>query len=130
VAHKGFTRLSDNPDVSHYHSATILGLISDIVPVAEQLESCFLPINPKVHVSPTQLAWRPFNLPSDNDKVDWVEGLKTIAGNGDATVREGLAIHMYLANSSMDKKAFCNGDGDMLILPQQGRLDIQTEFGK
>ena len=37
---------------------------------------------------------------------------------------------MYLANTSMDKKAFCNNDGDLLILPQQGRLDIQTEFGK
>ena len=37
---------------------------------------------------------------------------------------------MYLANTSMEKKAFCNNDGDMLILPQQGRLDIQTEFGK
>lgn len=95
-----------------------------------QLESCFLPLNPKVHVSPTQLAWHPFNLPSDNEKVDFVDGLKTIAGNGDPTLHEGLAIHMYLANTSMDKKAFCNTDGDMLILPQQGRLDIQTEFGK
>jgi homogentisate 1,2-dioxygenase len=95
-----------------------------------QLESCFLPLNPKVHVSPTQLAWHPFSLPSDNEKVDFVDGLKTIAGNGDPTLHEGLAIHMYLANASMDKKAFCNTDGDMLILPQQGRLDIQTEFGK
>jgi homogentisate 1,2-dioxygenase len=30
----------------------------------------------------------------------------------------------------MEKKAFCNNDGDMLILPQQGRLDIQTEYGR
>lgn len=44
--------------------------------------------------------------------------------------REGLAIHVYLANESMGKKAFVNSDGDMLILPQQGRLDIQTELGK
>ncbi|TFK35605.1 homogentisate 1,2-dioxygenase [Crucibulum laeve] len=108
VAHKGFTRLPDNPD----------------------LESCFLPLNPKVHVSPTQLAWHPFDLPADSESVDFVDGLKTIAGNGDPTLREGLAIHMYMANASMDKKAFCNNDGDMLILPQQGRLDIQTEFGK
>lgn len=62
--------------------------------------------------------------------MDFVDGLKTIAGNGDPTLREGLAIHMYLANTSMERKAFCNNDGDMLILPQQGRLDIQTEFGK
>ncbi|KIM39361.1 hypothetical protein M413DRAFT_198003 [Hebeloma cylindrosporum] len=108
VAHQGFTRLPDNPD----------------------LESCFLPLNPRVHISPTQLAWHPFSLPPDSDKVDFVDGLKTIAGNGDPTLREGLAIHMYLANTSMERKAFCNNDGDMLILPQQGRLDIQTEFGK
>jgi homogentisate 1,2-dioxygenase len=63
-------------------------------------------------------------------KVDFVQGLKTIAGNGDPTLHEGLAIHMYLANASMEKKAFCNNDGDMLILPQQGRLDIQTEYGR
>ncbi|KAF9007503.1 homogentisate 1,2-dioxygenase [Cyathus striatus] len=108
VAHKGFTRLPDNPD----------------------MESCFLPLNPKVHVSPTQLAWHPFSLPQDSEQVDFVDGLKTVAGNGDPTLHEGLAIHMYLANTSMEKRAFCNNDGDMLILPQQGRLDIQTEFGR
>ncbi|PPQ72342.1 hypothetical protein CVT26_007313 [Gymnopilus dilepis] len=108
VAHQGFTRLPDNPDI----------------------ESCFLPLNPKVHISPTQLAWRPFDIPENSQKVDFVDGIKTIAGNGDPSLREGLAIHIYLANTSMDKKAFVNSDGDMLILPQQGRLDIQTEFGK
>ena len=30
----------------------------------------------------------------------------------------------------MGNKAFCNNDGDLLILPQQGRLDVQTELGK
>ena len=45
-------------------------------------------------------------------------------------MREGLAIHIYAANTSMEKRAFSNNDGNMLILPQQGRLDIQTEFGQ
>ncbi|KAJ8520765.1 hypothetical protein ONZ45_g2467 [Pleurotus djamor] len=108
VAHQGFSELPDNPD----------------------LESCFLSMNPKVHVSPTQLAWYPFQMPSENENLDFVDGLKTLAGNGDPTLREGLAIHIYLATQSMDKKAFCNNDGEMLILPQQGRLDIQTEFGR
>ncbi|KAJ6549472.1 homogentisate 1,2-dioxygenase [Mycena sp. CBHHK59/15] len=108
VAHQGFTKLPDNPD----------------------LESNFLPLNPKVHVSPTQLAWHPFDLPPNGSSVDFVDGLKTLAGNGDPTLKEGLAIHIYTANTSMKNKAFCNNDGDMLILPQQGRLDIQTEFGK
>ncbi|KAI0710241.1 homogentisate 1,2-dioxygenase [Earliella scabrosa] len=108
VAHKGFTSLPDNED----------------------LESCFLPLNPKVHFSPTQLAWYPFDIPSDNTKTDFVTGLKTLAGNGDPTLREGLAVHIFAANESMGKRAFCNSDGDFLILPQQGRMDIQTEFGK
>lgn len=30
----------------------------------------------------------------------------------------------------MTKNAFVNSDGDFLIVPQQGALDIQTEFGK
>ncbi|KAK7044071.1 hypothetical protein VNI00_007787 [Paramarasmius palmivorus] len=95
----------------------------------EQLESNFLPLNPKVHVSPTQLAWHPFEIPSGSTAVDFIDGLKTIAGNGDPTLREGLAIHIYASNTSMERKAFCNLDGDMLILPQQGRMDVQTEFG-
>lgn len=51
-------------------------------------------------------------------------------GSGDAHTRNGLAIHVYAANKSMDKEAFVNNDGDMCIMVQQGRLDIQTEFGK
>ncbi len=92
------------------------------------MEASFLPLNPRVKVSPTQLAWRPLDIPTE--PTDFISGLKTIAGAGDPTLREGLAIHMYLANTSMGKKAFCNNDGDMLMMPQQGRLDIQTEFGK
>ncbi|RKU48831.1 hypothetical protein DL546_007173 [Coniochaeta pulveracea] len=76
------------------------------------------------------LGWDKFPLPSNTLEVDFVDGLKTIAGHGDPTAKEGLAVHVYLANTSMKKRAFCNNDGDMLILPQEGRLDIQTEFGR
>ncbi|KAJ4480188.1 homogentisate 1,2-dioxygenase [Lentinula aciculospora] len=108
VAHQGFSKLPENPD----------------------LESNFLPLNLKVHVSPTQLAWHPFDFPSEDQAVDFVDGMKTVAGNGDPTLHEGIAVHMYLANTSMGRKAFCNADGDMLILPERGKLNIQTEFGR
>ncbi|KAF7122328.1 hypothetical protein CNMCM5793_000285 [Aspergillus hiratsukae] len=106
VAHEGFTELPDNKDT----------------------ESNFLPLNPRVHVSPTQLAWHPFEIPT-GEEVDFVNGLKTVAGSGDPTLREGLAIHVYTANTGMKKKAYVNSDGESLIVPQQGALDIQTEFG-
>ena len=89
-----------------------------------------MPLNPKVHLSPTQLAWHPFDIPTGNEKVDFVDGLKTLAGNGDPTLREGMAMHIYAANQSMGNKAFCNSDGDFMIIPQQGRLDVQTEMGR
>ncbi|KAI0059248.1 homogentisate 1,2-dioxygenase [Artomyces pyxidatus] len=108
VAHKGFTPLPDNPD----------------------LEYDFSPLNPRVHMSPTQLAWHPFDIPDSTSPVDFVGGLKTLCGSGNPTLREGMAVHVYTANASMENKAFCNNDGHMLVLPQQGRLDIQTEFGK
>lgn len=94
-----------------------------------QLESKFSTNNENVVFPPHALCWLPFNLPSDNEEVDFAQGFKTIAGNGDATMKEGLAIHIYTANTSMTNRAFCSNDGDMLIIPQQGRLDIQTELG-
>ncbi|GAB7338985.1 hypothetical protein MBLNU457_5654t1 [Dothideomycetes sp. NU457] len=106
VAHQGFTSLPDNKNT----------------------ESNFLPINPRVHLSATQLAWTPFNIPSEPH--DFVAGLATIAGSGEPTLREGLATHVFTANKSMEKKAFVNSDGDFLIVAQEGNLDIQTEFGK
>jgi len=106
VAHEGFTDMPDNKDT----------------------ESNFMPINPRVHISPTQLAWLPFDIPTEG-AIDFVSGLKTVAGSGEPTLREGIATHVYTANTSMSQMAFVNSDGDFLIVPQQGSLDIQTEFG-
>ncbi len=36
---------------------------------------------------------------------------------------------MYLCNKDMVDRAFTSADGDMLIVPQQGALDVQTEMG-
>ncbi len=62
--------------------------------------------------------------------VNFIQGLKTMMGNGSPLSREGIAIHLYAANASMEKTAFVNSDGDFLIVPVEGRLDIQTELGK
>lgn len=94
-----------------------------------KLESCFLPTDPNVSYVPSQMAWDPFRLPKQSQAVNFVEGMSTIGGNGDPILKEGLAVHIFIANVSMQKTAFVNNDGDMLILPQLGRLDIQTELG-
>lgn len=84
-------------------------------------------------VDPTQLRWSPPPLPGpvggSEPPVDFVDGLVTMAGNGDPTLKVGLAIHMYTANASMTDKAFSNADGDLLVVPDTGRLTLQTELG-
>jgi homogentisate 1,2-dioxygenase len=77
--------------------------------------------------SPNRLRWSP--LPFPDEPADFIEGLITIGSNGDAASRTGIGIHLYRATRSMIDRAFYNADGELLIVPQQGRLALHTEFG-
>ncbi len=77
---------------------------------------------------PNQLLWNPLPMPSQ--PTDFVEGWVTMGGNGSAETMQGCAIHLYAANRSMHDRFFYNVDGELLIVPQEGRLSITTEFGK
>ncbi|CAN1249045.1 Homogentisate 1,2-dioxygenase [Linum perenne] len=78
--------------------------------------------------TPTQLRWKPVDIP--DSPTDFVDGLFTVCGAGSSFLRHGYSIHMYTANKSMENCAFCNADGDFLLVPQKGRLWITTECGK
>lgn len=67
------------------------------------------------HPNPNQMRWMPFELNDVEKKLNFVDGLHTIAGAGDPKTRHGIAIHIYLCNKSMDDCAFYNSDGDFLI---------------
>jgi homogentisate 1,2-dioxygenase len=77
--------------------------------------------------TPNQLRWSPFALPTD--PIDFVAGLRTVGGNGDLNTHTGYAIHIYVANRSMESRYFYNADGELLIVPQLGALELHTEFG-
>jgi homogentisate 1,2-dioxygenase len=83
----------------------------------------------KCSMNPDQIRWKPFTLPDEKDSVDFVDGLKTLLGAGSPATKAGLAIHIYTASVSMKDKCFYSADGDFLLVPQLGTLDIQTEFG-
>lgn len=93
------------------------------------IENCFLSCNPAIQTLPEQAEWSPFPLPAHDESVDFIDGLHTLAGSGDPNLREGIALYVYMINKNMERRTFCNGDGDFLITAQQGILDIQTEFG-
>ena len=78
-------------------------------------------------LTPQQTRWDPAPIPTED--TDLIEGLQTMGGNGDANAQAGIGIHIYAANKSMERRYFYNSDGEMLFVPQQGRLRLVTEMG-
>lgn len=76
---------------------------------------------------PDQMRWDPWPIPQE--PVDFIDGLVTIAANGDAAAQRGIGVHIYVANRSMEQRFFYNADGEMLLVPQQGELRVHTECG-
>ncbi|MBX3699228.1 MAG: homogentisate 1,2-dioxygenase, partial [Dokdonella sp.] len=81
----------------------------------------------EVATNPNQLRWDP--LPVPEEPTDFVDGLVTMAGNGGPAAQSGIGIHIYAANRSMQGRYFYDADGELLIVPQLGRLVIHTELG-
>ncbi len=103
---------------------------SVVHPPYRPMESGLLRSTPfdEVPTPPNQLRWNPIGIPSE--PTDFIDGLRTIAGNGDATAHSGVAIHIYVANRSMSDRFFYDADGELLIVPQLGSLLIHTELGR
>jgi homogentisate 1,2-dioxygenase len=100
AVHKAFRRIDDGYLTSHFHA---------------------------VEPSPNQLRWSPLPIPVQ--PTDFVAGLRTVAGNGSPEQQTGCGIHWYVANRSMNGRFFYNADGELLIVPQLGRLRLATELG-
>ncbi|HVT96909.1 MAG TPA: homogentisate 1,2-dioxygenase [Acidobacteriaceae bacterium] len=76
---------------------------------------------------PNQMRWNPIPMPEK--KTDFVDGIVTMGGSGDPAMQIGVGVHLYAANAPMQGRYFYNADGEMMIVPQQGRLGIHTELG-
>ena len=78
-------------------------------------------------VTPNRLRWNP--LPIPDASTDFIDGLVAMAANSTADQPSGISIYNYCANSSM-QRVFFNADGELLIVPELGRLRIATELGR
>ena len=81
----------------------------------------------EVVTTPNQLRWDP--LPVPEGPTDIIDGITTIAGNGDVFSQMGIAVHIYACNKDMEYRFFYNADAEMLIVPEMGGLLIFTELG-
>lgn len=125
-------------------------------------------------LDPNPMRWGPMPLPTtaaaltltaviggESSKINFIQGINTLLGSGDPTVKSGLGIYGYAFNSNMlttimmsgegddysesendddistrktinatEDIHMYNSDGDLLIVPQQRSLWIQTELGR
>jgi homogentisate 1,2-dioxygenase len=78
-------------------------------------------------VTPNQLRWNPQPMPTD--ETDFIDGVTTVAGNGDLFAQTGIAIHIFAANKNMTGRFFYNADGEMLVVAEKNRVRFLTELG-
>jgi homogentisate 1,2-dioxygenase len=88
----------------------------------------FAPGTVKEPLAPNRLRWDPpEDLPAGKDFVD---GMVTMLANREPADLEGVAVHLYRASKSMERRVFVDADGELLIIPQAGTLHLATEFGR
>ena len=76
--------------------------------------------------TPNRLRWNPLPLPTA--PTDFLDGLERLVATAAGDQAEGASIYRYAANTSMTR-VFYDADGELLIVPELGRLDLVTELG-
>ena len=85
------------------------------------------PHHPRDVVSLGQYRWDP--VPHDGGETTWLTGMRTMTTAGDVNVATGMSSHVYLVTRSMEDAYFYSADGELLVVPQEGRLRFATELG-
>ena len=101
---------ADHGTFTQYQAARLFGTPAEAGPLA-----------------PNRLRWDPpADLPTGTDFVD---GLVTMLHARTPEDLEGCALHLYRADKSMNR-VFADADGELLIVPQQSALRLETELGR
>jgi homogentisate 1,2-dioxygenase len=74
-----------------------------------------------------QLRWDPVPIP--DAELTFLTGMRTITTAGDVYTQVGMASHVYLVTAPMVDDYLFNADGELMIVPETGRLTVATELG-
>jgi homogentisate 1,2-dioxygenase len=74
-----------------------------------------------------QYRWDP--VPHSDLNLTWLTGMRTMTTAGDVNTQTGMASHVYIVTQSMQDAYFYSADGELLVVPQEGRLRFATELG-
>jgi homogentisate 1,2-dioxygenase len=103
-------------------------------PAFERIDNKNLKATPfdEIEPNPNRLRWDPRPLPAEAEQAeqqDFIDGLFTVGGNGDIRTRNGMAVHLYAANKSMQNRYFVDSDGELLFVPERNAIILHTELG-
>ena len=76
--------------------------------------------------APNRLRWDPLTMPAD--ATDFVAGWRQMAATAAADAATGVTLYRYACNRDM-QRVFYDADGELLLVPEQGRLRLHTELG-
>ncbi|WP_422056457.1 homogentisate 1,2-dioxygenase [Sphingomonas sp.] len=88
----------------------------------------FVPEPDPAPLAPNRLRWGPIVDPAPG--TDLIDGMTSMLVTRDPADLEGVAVHLYAANADMDRRVFFDSDGELLFIPQAGRLTLLTELGR
>ncbi|MCX8475918.1 MAG: homogentisate 1,2-dioxygenase [Sphingomonas sp.] len=88
----------------------------------------FAPGTVREPLPPNRLRWDP--IPAPTEPTDLIDGMTTMLANRDPADLEGVTVHLYAANKDMTDRVFADADGELLFIPQAGRLTLLTELGR
>ena len=88
----------------------------------------FAPGTTDAPLAPNRLRWDP--CPDTPAGTDLIDGMTTMLANRDPADLEGVALHVYAADADMTARVFTDADGELLFVPQAGRLELLTELGR
>ncbi|WP_299863331.1 homogentisate 1,2-dioxygenase [uncultured Hoeflea sp.] len=74
-----------------------------------------------------QRRWDP--VPYPEGEVHFLDALRTMTVTGDVVGQVGMATHVYALTADMGDDYFFNADGELMIVPQEGALEVFTEMG-
>lgn len=64
-------------------------------------------------------------------EAHWTNGQQLVGRTGEPHKKDGMSAWVFSVTHNMpEKEVFSSLDGDVLIVPQSGALDIQTELGR
>ncbi|KAH7035866.1 Homogentisate 1,2-dioxygenase [Microdochium trichocladiopsis] len=82
------------------------------------------------HLNPNSVMWGDVPVPGAG-ATHWINGQQLVGANGEPQRKEGIAVWLFSVTESMPPRhAFASLDGELLVVPQSGSLDITTELGR